>query len=334
MHFADREKKRKKYGIYCVQVKQKGRTGMKSCDLSLVSSKLNGLDYNEAVLCCGLNNMVNVMQYGGSSLYILQGRGICFIDELLERLKVGYRLLDAEMLFQKKTPDAKRLIMVLPAIDFEEITQMNPKVVQFFHTFGTYSVEWIDKEKVVLKGEYEEGTVKKVITREALCKLKQLSIKPLNVPYKIIYLTDEQVEKEQVRACIRDNFKELLASAEYMDEEGGFYKGSNFYRYVKDLLLEQWNGSFNRVSKYVFVQSIQNGSSFFYRREFNEALKQKYGKQEYDLLVVGNLWRKLSRYLKSTVTEGKEAEEKVIEALLGQIEKKERAVFKRLKEEF
>lgn len=306
---------------------------MKSCDLSLVSNKLTGLNYNEAVLCSGLSNTVNSMKYGGSSLYILSGRGIYFIDELLERLQVAYRFLDMEELFEAGEIDMERIMVILPSIDFAKIQELNSQVVQFFHTFGTYCVEGIEGNTLTLRGDYDEGEVFKTITRADLEKLKGMSVKPLNVSYKLIYIEDEHVEKTAIHQCIVDNIKALTSSEEYMDEDGGWCKGAGFYKKVKSLIVDNWNGNFNRVAKYVLVQSIQNGSSFFYRREYGEALKQTYGIAEWDFQAAGNLWRKLSRYLKSTVVEGKTAEPEVIETLLEQLEETEQMLFQRLAED-
>lgn len=306
---------------------------MKSCDLSLISNKLDGLDYNEAVLCSGLSNTVNSMYYGGSSLYILAGRGIYFIDELLERLEVAYHFLDIEELFGLKEIDREHIMMILPSIDFAKIQELNPKVVQFFHTFGTYCVERIEENMLILRGDYDEGCVLKSITKADLEKLKSLFVKPLNVSYKIILIEDEHVEKAAIHQCILENIKSLTISEEYMDEEGGWCRGAGFYKKVKKLLVENWNENFNRVTKFVLVQSIQNGSSFFYRREFGEALRRVYGIEETDLNVAGNLWRKLSRYLKATVVEEKAAEAEIIETLLEQIERTEQTLFQRLAED-
>lgn len=303
---------------------------MKSCDLSLISNKLSGLNYSEAVLCSGLSNTVNIMKYAGSSLYILAGRGIYFIDELLDRLQAAYHFLDTEELFGQKNINTERILIILPFIDFTKIQELNSQVVQFFHTFGTYCVERVEGNTVILRGDYDEGTVLKSISKADFEKLKGLVIKPLNVPYKIIYLDGEQVEKSVIHQCVMNNLKELTASEEYMDEAGGWCKGAGFYKKVKRLLVENWNQNFNRVAKFVLIQSIQNGSSFFYRREFSEALRQIYGIEETDFQVAGNLWRKLSRYLKSTVVEEKEAEPEVIETLLEQIEEKEQTLFQRL----
>ncbi len=303
---------------------------MTSCDLSLVSSKLNGLDYNEAVLCSGLSNTVNTMKYGGSSLYILAGRGIYFIDELLDRLQVAYHFLEPEELFGQQKIDMERILVILPSIDFTKIQEINSQVVQFFHTFGTYCVEGIEGDRLILRGDYDEGTVIKSISRADLEKLKGLSVKPLDVSYKIILIDGEHVEKGNIHKCIMENIRALTASEEYLGEEGGWYKGAGFYGKVKRLLVENWNGSFNRVAKFVLVQSIQNGSSFFYRREFGEALKEVYGIADNDFNVAGNLWRKLSRYLKATVVEGKAAEPEVIEDLLEQLQRTEQTLFQRL----
>ncbi len=306
---------------------------MKSCDLSLISEKLKGLNYNEAVLCSGLSNTVNSMKYGGSNLYILSGRGIYFIDELLERLQVAYRFLEIDDLFDAQQINTERVMVILPSIDFAKIQELNSQVVQFFHTFGTYCVEAIKGNTLVLKGDYDEGEMLKSITKEDFWKLKGLSVKPLNVSYKIILIEDECVAKTSIQRCIVDNIRALIKSEEYLDEQGGWCKGSGFYKKVKELLVENWNDRFNKVAKFVLVQSIQNGSSFFYRREYAEALKQTYGIVETDLQLAGNLWRRLSRYLKATVVEQKAAEQEVIESLLDEIENTEQTLFQRLAED-
>lgn len=305
---------------------------MKSCDLSLISEKIRGIDYNEAVLCAGLNNTVNIMKYGGSNLYILQGRGICFIDELLDRLQINYSLLDINELFQNDI-DISCLLVVLPYIDFSKIKDINPGIVQFFHTYGTYSVDKIEGDKIILKGDYDEGIVEKSIGKSDLVKLQGLSIKPLGISYKIIYIINDYVEKDIVRKCIGSNLNKLIVSDNFKDEIGGWCKGTDFYSYVKKLLIHNWNQDFNKIAKYVFVQSIQNGSSFFYRREYSEALLMKYNNSKTDLLIAGNLWRKLSRYLKSAIIEEKEADSDLIEQLIGTLERIELRLFIQLAKE-
>ncbi len=305
---------------------------MKSCDLSLISNKLVGLDYNEAVLCSGLSNTINFMKYGGESLYILSGRGIYFIDELLEKLQVSYHFMDIDELFNGEEIDTERIMVILPTIDFAKIQELNSKVVQFFHTFGTYCVDKIDGDTLVLRGDYDEGRVLKKITKMDFEKLNLMSVRPLNVAFKIIYIDDKQVKKSAIHSCIIKGIKALILSEEYEDKDGGWCKGAGFYQKTKSILVDNWN-NFNKVAKYVLVQSIQNGSSFFYRREFGEALKQTYNIEEKELNAVGNLWRKLSRYLKATVVEAKESDSEVIETLLNQIEKAEKTLFRRLVEE-
>lgn len=303
---------------------------MKSCDLNLISEKLDGLDYNEAVLCSGLNNKVNIMKYAGSKLYILQGRGIHFVDELLERMDVSYELLTAEELFNRKSIPPERLVMILPSMEFEKIKDMKTNVVQFFHTYGTYSVKKIEDDRLILEGDYDEGRVEKVITARDLTTLEQMQVKPLGVAYKILRLKELSVEKENVYHCISNNIRELLLPEIYMEEEGGWVKGSGFYREVRDILEQNWNQHMGRTEKYVFVQSIQNGSSFFYRREFSQSMSAVYDNRLTGLEQSGNLWRKLSRYLKASVLEEKAIHSGTISELLQEIETKELTVINQL----
>ena len=226
---------------------------MKSCDLSLISSKLIGLNYNEAVLCSGLNNTINFMKYGGAGLYILSGRGIYFIDEMLEKLQVDYHFLEIEELFGNEEIDIERIMVILPNIDFDKIQELNPKVVQFFHTFGTYCVESIDRNSLILRGDYDEGTVLKRINKADFEKLQSMSVKPLNVSFKIIYIDDKQVQKSAIHHCIMENIKALILSEEYEDEDGGWYKGTEFYKKTKSILIDNWNDNFNKVAKLLFV---------------------------------------------------------------------------------
>lgn len=300
---------------------------MKSCDLAVVSSKIEGLDYEDAVLCAGLCNRVNIMSYASNNLYILQGRGICFIDELLSGIDVDYSLLNYHELLTRKDIDIQRLIVVLPYVSFDKIRHMKTNVVQFFHTYGTYQVKDIDEEKLLLEGDYDEGMTEKVIYFEDLKRLSLMSVKPLGISYKIIYLEQRTTNQESIHKCIRNSIRKLIQSDYCKDSDGEWCQGKQFYKKVQDILNNYWNSEFNKVAKYIFIQSIQNGSSFFYRREFSDALLKKYNIEQKELIRAGNYWRKLSRYLKSLVEEEKDLEIEIISEIMSQIEIIEMNVF-------
>ncbi|MDF2869576.1 MAG: Uncharacterized protein K0R05_1151 [Anaerocolumna sp.] len=305
---------------------------MRSCDLYLLEEKIENLNYYEAVLCSGLSNTINHMSYGGSTLYILQGRGICFIDELLDKLSLTYRYLEIDELFALKQEQFSRVLVTLPYMDFDKIQNLKTNVVQFFHTYGTYRIAEINDDTIVLEGDYDESIMEKLISKSSLKKLESLKIKPLGVPFKFIYLESLEVSAENKRNCIEDNIRLLIQSDLYEDERGGWVKGSDFYSSFKNILLNNWE-PMNKVSKYVILQSIQNGSSFFYRREFNEALKAQMNLQFEELERSGNLWRKIARLIKKSIMEDKEIDYELIDTVVSSIEKEEQSLFERILKE-
>ncbi|WOO38581.1 hypothetical protein R2R35_08770 [Anaerocolumna sp. AGMB13020] len=305
---------------------------VRSCDLYLLEEKLDNLNYYESVLCSGLSNTINHMSYGGSTLYILQGRGICFIDELLDKLSLAYRYLDIEELFSLKQEQYSRVMVTLPFMDFDKIQDLKTNVVQFFHTYGTYRIAGMNDDTIVLEGDYDEGIMEKSISKSSLNKLNGLKIKPLGVPFKLIYLESLEVSEENKRNCIENNIRQLIQSDFYEDERGGWIKGSDFYRSFNNILRNNWE-QMNKVSKYVLLQSIQNGSSFFYRREYNEALKTQINQHFEELERSGNLWRKVARLIKKSIVEEKPIDYERIDTVVSSIEKEELSLFERILKE-
>ncbi|MBO4590950.1 MAG: hypothetical protein J5684_00110, partial [Eubacterium sp.] len=66
----------------------------------MVSKIIDGLDYDDAVLCAGINNKLNKMYYAHEAMYVLQGRGIYLSDELLDKLEIDYELISAKQLYE------------------------------------------------------------------------------------------------------------------------------------------------------------------------------------------------------------------------------------------
>lgn len=230
-------------------------------------------------------------------------------------------------MLEVKESEFNRLIIILPYAAFDKIKEMKTNVVQFFHTYGSYRINAIEGNNLLVEGDYDEGVVKKSISKDELLKLQAMSIKPLGIPFKFVYIKDNHVSPEAKQRCIWNNLKNLLKSETFMDESGGWIKGIDFYRYVSQVLINSWDRDFNKVAKYVFLQSIQNGSSFFYRREFNESLDNEFAWSENGLTTSGNLWRKLSRYLKSRILEEKYLEENWIMDTMNEIGKTELTAF-------
>lgn len=307
---------------------------MNSCDLSLVSEKIDGLDYDDAVLCAGLNNMLCVIPYADGQIYMVRGRGIELIDQLFDRLGLKYRRIGIPELFENSALDPGRVLVILPYIEFDRIGSLKEKVVQFFTNYSTYAVVRVTGEKAVLRSDHTIEEVEKPIDRSSLEKLARIRTKPIGVSVRILYLEEERVRPDQIRSCILDGIERMLRPDQCEDDEGAWYKGGNFYGRVADVLKSGWNTGFNRVMKYAFLQSIQTGSSFFYRREYYEALEHKYLVSDPELKTAGNLWRKLSRELKCSVTENRQIENSRIDRLLEDIRDQEETFFKKMRKEF
>lgn len=303
---------------------------MKSCDLYLLTQKVEGLNYYEAVLSAGLSNKINVMNYAGKKLYITQGRDIHFIDELLDKLNLKYNCLSIDQLLTLEKEALTQILIILPTVDFEKIKVLNEKTVQFFHTYGTYQIESISFEKITLSSIYNGEIQLNDIKIEDLRRLANLKVKPLDTAYKIINIKATTVSKERQRDCIFNNLKELNKSEIFFDSLGGWIKGPEFYSYLKQLLQTAWDQEFNKVSKYVLVQSMQNGSSFFYRREYFESLSKVFEITNEQINRCGNLWRKLARYLRSITIEEKAIDVYYVEDIMTKLEYAETKIFRDL----
>lgn len=303
---------------------------MKSCDLYLLTQKVEGLNYHEAVLSAGLSNKINVMYYARKKIYITQGRAIHFIDELLDKLNIEYHCLPIDQLLTLGKETLTQVLIILPTIEFEKIKELNTETVQFFHTYGTYQIQDISSEKITLSSIYNEEIQLKELEIDDFHRLAKLKVKPLNVAYKIINIKATKISKEIQRNCIFSNLKELNKSESFFDALGGWIKGPEFYSYLKQLLQNSWNQEFNKVSKYILVQSMQNGSSFFYRREYFESLSKVFGVTDKQINRCGNLWRKLARYLRSITIEEKAIDVYYVEEIMTELEAVETQIFRDL----
>lgn len=289
---------------------------MKSCDLTLLSKIIDGLDYDDAVLCAGINNKLNKMYYAGKELFVLQGRGIYLIDELLDRLKTPYELLKATDLYDLEDSEFENLLLIIPYMDISKIREMKTDVVQVIHAFSTFLVKRETKDRLGIYAEYDEGPHEDHIEIEDLIKLQFLKVKPLESACKIIHLTGEKsVSQKQIQDCILEHVNNLRSSTNYEDETGGWVVGSDFYDEFAKILRERWDEQFGKIEKYMILQSIQNGSAFFYRKELGIALENKYGSDDSALKKSGNIWRRISRILKASILSGKCIDQEIYELL-------------------
>ncbi|OWR33188.1 hypothetical protein CDO73_01395 [Saccharibacillus sp. O23] len=308
---------------------------MNSCDLLLLREKVQGIGEDDAALCAGLNNQMFTGLYAGKPLYMLQGRKVLFIDELLEGLEADFDKLDPEDLLDLPPDRRDRVLIVLPYVDFDKIAGLKANTVHFMSVYTTYALEDIDRGELVLRGLHENEYIRKRLKVSDFFHLSSLKIKPLMVNYRILHIRSERVSEDAIRACIRRRIGELRADEQYFVEGEGWVKGRSFYGEVSRKLTEEWNESFNRVAKFVFFQSMLNGSSFFYRREFAAALTGRGESPEAaeGLYRAGNLWRKLGRYLQRLMMENKPLDESVARELMIEIERTETAAIAALEQE-
>ncbi|BFH61196.1 MULTISPECIES: hypothetical protein [Paenibacillus] len=306
---------------------------MNSCDLLLLIDLMQGIDYDDAVLCTGLNNQLFMSNYADKQLFMLQGRGILFVDDLLKRLHINHEILTIDELLQFDKNLLNQVLIILPHIDFDKIQHFQKNVVQFINLYSSYTVTSINDGEIVLRGVEEDEFITKRLSLRDFYHLSNTKIKPLYVSQRIVYIRDTFVPQEMITECLANNLRELLVDDTYFDEKGGWTRGISFYDAVKDKLIEGWDDDFNKVSKFVFFQSMLNGSSFFYRREFSNALKNKYLVDEEIINLLyqsGNLWRKLGRYLRGLVVENKPLDKLFIEHTLTDIKNIETYTFNKM----
>lgn len=298
---------------------------MKSCDLELLSEKFSNTDYDTLVLCTGLDSTVYTGYYAKKSLYMLQGRGITLIDDLLKKLEVNYDMLSVEELANLDKMCYKDIILVLPFMDFNKIDELNEKIVYFFSIYSTFKLQDIIDDVLILNGIEGEETVVKRITLGQLKKISKLSAKPIGVTCKILKINQKEVDFAVQKNCILTSIKDILCEREFMDEDGGYKHGIGFYDEIVRILMSYWDSDFNKTMKYIFFQSMLSGSAFFYRREYYNALIQKHDMFEIsinyleNLKISGNLWRTLARYLQSLVIKQEKLDEDKVKYLVSNI---------------
>ena len=309
---------------------QRGRN-VKSCDLTLVSKIIDGLDYDDAVLCAGINNKLNKMYYAHEALYVLQGRGIYLSDELLDKLEIDYELISAKQLYELDESKLENILLIIPYMDIKKIKEMNSNIVQVIHAFSTFLIKERKDDEFTIVAEYDEGEHEDKIYLEDIEKLQSLKVKPLESACKIIYVKEKKVSKEQIEKAIIKQIQKLRKTDGYEDETGGWTVGRSFYKDTARVISENWNNGFGKIEKYMILQSIQNGSAFFYRKEYGNAIANKYKLDDAPFLKAGNIWRKISRILKASIMNGSELGDEIYK-LLNSLEDIELNAFNELEE--
>jgi hypothetical protein len=273
---------------------------MLSCDLTLVTRVTDGLTYDQAVLSAGLANRLNRCAYAGVPLYLLQGRGIEFVDQLLTELGVPCRDVPPEQVRSLWSEGVDALLMIVPYFpDPRLIDKIRPGVTQFFSYFGTHLVTAIDTDRLSLvavdedveqESSFEWGWVERLATTRA---------KPLGRTVSFLAVDRVPVDARRVAEVTAAKRDALAVDAEEEDDAGRWVQGPGMYAELVEVL-STWN-QWPRTGKFALFQSMLSGSAFFYRREYAAALVAGSGTSgEPDRLLnsAGNKWRALGRHLR------------------------------------
>lgn len=295
--------------------------------MTLLARLLKGITYEEIVLVGGISNTLYMAPYGNAEIYIANGRGFDLIDELLDKLEVPYKELNQEQVEQLDKEQYKDVLMVTPYEAIKHTEKINPAVVQFFNNYTTYQLADINEEHYVFEQIQDLETEITKVSREEINFIRNLKVKPLDVSLKFFWIDSEQPFTEaKKKELIKKALDQLTTSEEMVKQNGKWWKGPVFYdRLEKEI--HGWNACENKVIKHVLMVSLLSGSSFFYRKEFCQALEQS--GQEIEQCVVdaleksGHLWRDLGRCLKGHLMHGRDIENQRITKILTSLQENE-----------
>lgn len=274
---------------------------MLSCDLSLVTRVADALTYDQAVLSAGLANRLNRCAYAGVPLYMLEGRGIDFVDRLLTELEVPFREVPPDEVQTAWSEGVDALLMIAPHFpDPRLIDKIHPGVTQFFSVFGTHLVTAVDPNRLSLLGVEEDVDRESTYEWVWVERLATTSAKPLGRTVSFLAVDRVQVDAERIAAVAAAKRDALAVDASEEDDAGRWIQGPGMYGELVDVL-STWS-EWPRTGKFVLFQSMLSGSAFFYRREYAAALEtEAVTADEPSRLLnsAGNKWRALGRHLRS-----------------------------------
>ncbi|CAM2939109.1 hypothetical protein HAHI6034_09445 [Hathewaya histolytica] len=309
---------------------------MLSCDIATVTSILKNVKYEEAILVGGLGNILYRTSYNKHNMYMANGRGVMLVDELLDKLQVAYKELTMDELYKLNKNDYKNVLIITPIQLVDHIEKINKKASQFLNTYSTFRLVDIEKDTIILELASDVEEVYKRINKEQLEIIESLKVMPLDINIKYIYIeNDYEFRQDKINLQINKSVARFLNSEQVNEEEYGWWKGDVFYEKLFHSIKE-WESHQIKVIKFILYQSLLSGSSFFYRKEFSEALDLL---ELQDTSPISQLeeaaknWRNLGRHLKNHLAEQKDIDFDYVEQLIKNIKYNELSSFKNLQKQ-
>lgn len=295
---------------------------MLSCDLTLVTRVADGLTYDQAVLSAGLANRLNRCAYAGVPLFMLEGRGIDFVDQLLTELEVPFRDVPPDEVHATWSQGVDALLMIAPYFpDPHLIDRIRPGVTQFFSVFSTHLVTAIDQNRLSLVDMEEDTERESTFEWTWVERLATTSAKPLGLTVSFLAVDRVPVDAQRIAVVTAAKRDALAVDACEEDNAGRWIQGPGMYGELVDVL-STWN-EWPRTGKFVLFQSMLSGSAFFYRREYAAALAAQSdtaGEPSRLLNFAGNRWRALGRHLRGHAAGGTSPDMAWIRDILAEIE--------------
>lgn len=306
---------------------------MLSCDSYVTSKLMKNRTNLDIVLSHGLSNKLYSINYAGSKIYVLNGRGFLSYRELLDKIRVLYKQLTIDELFDNYSPGIQdRLVLSIPTNFIDKIDHINENVSQIGLIYSTYIVEDIEKGNLrlcTMTSEIEE--LRKEISREKLEKLRRVKMAFGEEPFYILSIEEELgFDDSIIMDSLRNSLLDCIESNEEFYDSFVVFSGKIAYEQLGEIFKNF--ETYNNVVKSLLVQSICGGSMFFHRREFGEIISQKLGKEwekwDKPLRKSGNIWRSIGRQCISSIRGESKLDIQNIQELLEQIKTLELRVFR------
>lgn len=309
---------------------------MASCDAHMLCRLVKKISYNDVINSMGLSNGIMTLKYANKDIYMFKARDIENQEDLLDRLGIRKSKVTIDELFEGKyVNNLENIIIFAPKVLLENINNISLDTTQIALSVSTYCVISIDKDEIILKGvEVDETEYIKKFNKEEFIKLNNLNLKPSMLSFEIFYINECVCDKTRVLSNIAQSMDNCLK--DYNGVRNGeilWYSGKFGYDFMEEKLIEF--PKFDKTIQKLFIGTLVAGSSFYYRREYSDALSEYECIDEkwiYELKKCGGLWRKVTRLLMSQLSFGRSYDEKEITILINQIKETELQAFRNIRD--
>ena len=309
---------------------------MLSCDISMAIRLIQNINYDDAILMSGISNTLYTTSYANRNMYIAKGRGIMLIDELLDKLNINYKELTLDEVYELSSENYNNVLVITPLQVVDNFEKVKPNVVQFFNTYATFQLIDIQNKDIILELASDLKEIYKRLNYDQLKIIKSLKVKPLDINIKFIFVENNSIfNRDHIKIQLRKMIDEFITPKEVKEVNGGWWEGPLFYDKLKECI-STWNEEEVKVIKFILYQSILDGSSFFYRKEFSQSLNLltiESTSVKNKINYAAKQWRTLGRHLKNHLETGKKIDTLYLSNLIDDIKENEITAFNMLKKE-